>query len=120
MEEIGNCKNKEKSYMSETQELARFAKALAHPARIKIMKYLSQAKSCFTGEFVDVLPLAQSTVSQHVKELKDAGLILASENPHKMSYCISQDNWAKAKLLFEGFFDINFEFSNSDEQNYKH
>lgn len=116
MNRIGKCRNRKKSYMCETQELARFAKALAHPARIKIMKYLSQAKTCFTGDFVDVLPLAQSTVSQHIKELKDAGLIIASENPPKMSYCIDQNNWAKAKSLFEEFFDTNFEFSDSNKK----
>ena len=102
--------------MCETKEMARFAKALAHPARIKILKYLSQANFCFTGDFVDVLPLAQSTVSQHLKELRDAGLLDAYENPPKMRYCINQKNWQKAKSLFAEFFDPNFDFNNKNTE----
>lgn len=94
-------------YLKDTEELARFAKALAHPTRIKIIKYLSEQSFCHTGDLMDYLPLAQSTISQHLKELKDAGLIKGEINPPKVKYCIHQDNWNKAKTLFCDFFDIH-------------
>jgi predicted transcriptional regulator len=95
------------NYLQDTEELARFAKALAHPTRIKIIKYLSEQSFCHTGDLMDYLPLAQSTISQHLKELKEAGLIKGEINPPKVKYCINQDNWAKAKTLFCDFFDIH-------------
>ena len=88
--------------------LARFAKALGHPIRLTILQYLDKQSSCFTGDLVDVLPVAQSTVSQHLKELKDAGLIQGEVNPPKVKYCIHQENWEKAKELFCNFLDIDF------------
>ncbi len=100
-----NCRNRRKTYMCETRQLACFAKALGHPARIKILKFLSHAEFCYTGDFVKVLPLAQSTVSQHLKELNEAELIIAREIPPKTLYCINKRNWEKAKKLFEEFFD---------------
>ncbi|MFN3666588.1 MAG: ArsR/SmtB family transcription factor, partial [Sediminibacterium sp.] len=63
------------AFAKKEQDLAAFAKALAHPARIAILKVLAQKNACICGEIVEVLPLAQSTVSQHLKELKEAGLI---------------------------------------------
>ncbi len=99
-------------YLQETEALARFAKALGHPTRIKIIKYLSEQSYCHTGDLMDYLPLAQSTISQHLKELKDAGLITGEINPPKVKYCIHHQNWQKAKELFCEFFDINME-SNS-------
>ena len=116
MKKNKNCKNKQKNYMCRTKELARFAKALGHPARIKILKYLSLADFCYTGDFVEVLPLAQSTVSQHLKELKEAGLINAYENPPKMRYCLNKKNWQKAQRLFAEFFDSNIDFLNTNEE----
>ena len=98
-------------YQLETEELARFAKALGHPTRIKIIKYLSEQSFCHTGDLMDYLPLAQSTISQHLKELKDAGLITGEINPPKVKYCIDHENWQKAKVLFCDFFDINLEGS---------
>jgi len=95
------------NYSIETEELAKFAKALGHPTRIKIIKYLSSQSYCHTSELLDFLPLAQSTVSQHLKELKDAGLIRGEINPPKVKYCIDQVNWQKAKELFCAFFDID-------------
>ncbi len=92
------------NYNDDTEELARFAKALGHPTRIEILKYLENQSCCFTGDLVEVFPLAQSTISQHLKELKDAGLIQGELKPPKIKYCINQENWTKAKLLFESFF----------------
>jgi len=83
--------------------LARYAKALGHPARIAILKFLASANTCFCGEIVEELPIAQATVSQHLKELKDAGLIQGCIQPPKVSYCIDTENWKKAKKLFDNF-----------------
>jgi len=90
------------------QELAKYAKALGHPTRIEILNYLDKQSCCFTGDLVEVLPIAQSTISQHLKELKNAGLIKGEVNPPKIRYCIDQENWNKAKSFFCNFFDIDF------------
>ncbi|MGB5647140.1 MAG: metalloregulator ArsR/SmtB family transcription factor [Muriicola sp.] len=89
----------------EDKALARFAKALGHSTRIAILRHLENQSCCFTGDLVEVLPLAQSTISQHLKELKNAGLIKGELNPPKIRYCINKENWKKAKVLFEGFFE---------------
>tara|TARA_R110001583_G_C5652161_1_gene408839 strand:+ start:3268 stop:3600 length:333 start_codon:yes stop_codon:yes gene_type:complete len=91
-------------YLVETEELSRFAKALGHPTRIKILNYLESQSCCFTGDLLEVIPLAQSTISQHLKELKDSGLIKGEVNLPKIKYCIHQENWEKAKNLFHQFF----------------
>ena len=91
-------------YKEDTEALAIFAKALSHPTRIAIIKYLENQSCCFTGDLVDVLPISQSTVSQHLKELKNAGLIQGELNPPRIKYCINQENWRIAKGLFEQFF----------------
>ena len=97
---LGNITHKE-----DTEQLARFAKALGHPTRIAILKHLENQSCCFTGDLVDIFPLAQSTISQHLKELKNAGLIQGELNPPKIKYCINQENWKTAKALFQNFFD---------------
>ena len=79
-------------YQKDTQALARFAKALGHPTRIAILKHLENQSCCFTGDLVEVFPLAQSTISQHLKELKNAGLIQGALKPPKIKYCINQEN----------------------------
>ena len=93
------------NYHETTEELARYAKAISHPTRIAILRHLESQSCCFTGDLVDVFPLAQSTISQHLKELKEAGLIQGELKPPKIKYCINKKNWAKAKLLFHDFFD---------------
>lgn len=75
-------------------ELADFAKAIAHPARIAILRELAKRESCICGEIVEVLPLAQSTVSQHLKALKAAGLIQGTISGAKSCYCINSDRLA--------------------------
>lgn len=92
-------------YKENTEDLARLAKALGHPTRIAILKHLDSQSCCFTGDLVDVFPLAQSTISQHLKELKNAGLIKGELKPPKIKYCINKENWTKAKALFANFFD---------------
>lgn len=84
-------------YSDKEERLARFAKALSHPARIKIMKFLVEQESCFFGEIHEVLPIAKATVSQHLSELKDAGLIQGEIKPPKVKYCINCDNWREAR-----------------------
>jgi len=88
-----------------TEELAQFAKALSHPTRILILKHLEKQSCCFTGDLVDVLPLAQSTISQHLKELKNAGLIQGEINPPRIKYCVTKENWNRAKKLFNELFE---------------
>jgi ArsR family transcriptional regulator len=85
--------------------MARFAKALGHPTRVEILRLLSTQSCCFTGDLVEVLPIAQSTVSQHLKELKNAGLIQGEIDAPKIKYCINKENWQKAKFLFAAFFE---------------
>jgi DNA-binding transcriptional ArsR family regulator len=92
-------------YSESTEQLATIAKALGHPTRIAILKHLENQSCCFTGDLVEVFPLAQSTISQHLKELKNAGLIQGELRPPKIKYCINQENWKKAKELFADFFN---------------
>lgn len=96
--------HKKEEFSQKEQELALFAKALSHPARIAILKVLAQKNECICGELVDVLPLAQSTVSQHLKELKNAGLIDGTIDGPRSCYCI---NW-KAFEKFTNEFSFLF------------
>lgn len=95
-------------YTDDTLMIAKFAKALGHPARIIILKHLSNQSCCFTGDLLEVLPLAQSTISQHLKELKEAGLIIGEVNPPKVKYCINETNWQLAREQFQTLFKEDF------------
>lgn len=92
--------HKKEAFTMKEQELAAFAKALAHPARIAILKVLAQHNECFCGKIVEILPLAQSTVSQHLKELKNAGLITGTVDGPRSCYCI---NWKAFEKFMEEF-----------------
>jgi ArsR family transcriptional regulator, arsenate/arsenite/antimonite-responsive transcriptional repressor len=92
-------------YKNEEIALARFAKALGHPARIAIMNHLSSMSDCCFTDILNGLPIAQSTVSQHLTELKDSGLIKGTIDPPKVKYCIDKENWEKARGLFKQLFD---------------
>jgi len=81
-------------------ELARVAKALGHPARVAIVRLLARDGACICGDIVDRLPLAQATVSQHLKVLKEAGLIRGDVDPPRVCYCIDPQGLARAKALF--------------------
>ena len=105
--------HKKEEFTQKEQDLANFAKAMAHPARIAILKVLAQRNECICGEIVDLLPLAQSTVSQHLKELKTAGLITDTIDGPRSCYCI---NW-KAFEKFNNEF--NFLFDNLKSKNEK-
>lgn len=93
------------AYATRQIELAAYAKALAHPARIAIMEFLHAQGNCYCGDLVSELPIAQSTVSQHLKELREAGLIRATSQLPKVKYCIERERWEAAKKLFCHFFD---------------
>ena len=92
-------------FIKAEQELAAFAKALSHPARIAILKVLAQNNECVCGEIVEVLPLAQSTVSQHLKELKDAGLIKGTVEGPRSCYCINWKAFEKFNQSFNYLFN---------------
>jgi len=84
-------------------QLARYAKALSHPARIKIIEILLQQTCCFSGDMCELLPIARSTLSQHLSELKNAGLIQGEINAPKIKYCLNKENWIKANELISNF-----------------
>lgn len=96
-----------KSYEFRAKEnrLARYAKALAHPARIAILKLLANKATCQCGDIVEELPLSQSTVSQHLKELKEAGLIKGEIEGAKVCYCIDEKEWKRAQVWLNQLFD---------------
>ena len=90
------------NYTQDEEHLALYAKALGHPVRVQILKILNSQSCCYTGDLTDVIPLAQSTISQHLKALKDAGLIQGEIIPPKVKYCLNKENWEKAQSLFKG------------------
>jgi len=85
---------------SDHEQLARFAKALGHPVRAYIIELLSNQSCCFSGDLAEDLPIARSTLSQHLKELKGAGLIQGTIEYPKIRYCINRENWERARTLF--------------------
>lgn len=97
-----------KELTAEQEQLARFAKAMGHPIRIAILEMLANESCCYHGDMSEILPIAKSTLSQHLKELKDAGLIQGTITLPSVRYCINEENWEKAKKMFSTFFtDIN-------------
>lgn len=94
-----------KNYSLDNEQLARFAKAMGHPARITILQFLASLDCCYFGDIHNELPIAKATVSQHLKELKDAGLIQGEIETPKVKYCINQANWELAKVYFNEFFN---------------
>ena len=88
-------------FSREQKQLARFARALGHPVRIYIMELLSKQSCCYSGDLSEDLPIAKSTLSQHLKELKEAGLIQGEIEAPKIKYCVNTDNWEKARSLFK-------------------
>ncbi|MBK7625691.1 MAG: winged helix-turn-helix transcriptional regulator [Bacteroidales bacterium] len=98
---------KVKVYTEKQERLARYSKALGHPARVFIMEFLvkNTDKCCYSSDMVEELPIARSTLSQHLKELKNAGLIQGEINPPYIKYCINKENWADAREMFGQFFN---------------
>ncbi len=95
-----------KKYSPEDVKIAQFAKALGHPARIAIIRHLASLETCCFNEISKVIPLADSTVSQHLSELKNAGLIQGSFDPPRVQYCINYDNWKVARKYLKTFTKI--------------
>ena len=91
-------------YTLEQEQIARFAKAMGHPARMAILEFLAKQDCCFFGDIHEELPIAKATVSQHLKELKEAGLIQGEIETPKVKYCINRENWKIASMLFSKFF----------------
>ena len=88
---------KTEKFTSAQNRLAQVTKALGHPARIAILEVLIRRRSCICGDIVEELPLSQSTVSQHLKELKSVGLIKGEVEGPKVCYCIDEDQWKEAR-----------------------
>lgn len=91
-------------FSRQQNDLATIAKALAHPARIAILQYLRKKNACVCGDLVDELGLAQATTSQHLKELKNAGMIQGTIEGVSVCYCLDAKTWKHYRELFNGFF----------------
>ncbi|MDP4266193.1 MAG: winged helix-turn-helix domain-containing protein [Bacteroidota bacterium] len=98
---------KEKYYTDTQEKMARYAKAMGHPVRMFILDFLADNlnKCCYSGDMAENLPIARSTLSEHLKELKNAGLIQGEIEQPKIRYCINRENWEEAKKMFSQFFD---------------
>jgi DNA-binding transcriptional ArsR family regulator len=97
--------SKTEDFTIKQNKIAMYSNALAHPARVAILQILSKKQKCICGDIVDDLPLSQSTVSQHLKELKEAGFIKANTDGAKVCYCIDDEAWESAKEYLADFFE---------------
>lgn len=97
---------KTEAFSTELQGLAKFAKAISHPARLAILQYLAETKTCISGDISDYLPLSRSTVSQHLNDLKELGLIKGEIDGLKVNYCLCGSNIDKYKRMFDTFFEV--------------
>lgn len=100
------CCVKNEEYTKLQKDVAKFAKAFSHPARVTIMELLVKKCNCICNDLVESLPLAQSTVSQHLKVLKDAGLIDGIEKAPAIEYHLNVENWSRAKRVMKDFFGV--------------
>ena len=89
--------------LNRQKKTARYAKAMGHPIRIYVLELLSKQSCCYSGDLSDILPIAKSTLSQHLKELKAAGLIQGEIEAPRIKYCINKENWEEARKLFDIF-----------------
>lgn len=96
---------KTEEFTVKDNKLAKYAKALAHPARVAILQILIRTQDCICGDIVEELPLSQSTVSQHLKELKEARLIKGNIDGASVCYCIDEKGWEEAKTYLKTLFD---------------
>lgn len=90
----------------EQKKIARYAKAMGHPIRMYVLQLLANQSCCYSGNLTEDLPIAKSTLSQHLKELKDAGLIQGEIEAPKIKYCINKENWKEAQDLFKSFLKV--------------
>lgn len=96
---------KTEEFTIKDNKLAKYAKALAHPARIAILQLLIKKQACICGDIVEQVPLSQSTISQHLKELKDSGLIKGDIDGAKVCYCIDEKEWETARIYITALFE---------------
>lgn len=101
--EIRTLMSLQKTITEEQKKMARYAKAMGHPVRMYVLELLSKQACCYSGDLSDILPIAKSTLSQHLKELKEAGLIQGEIEAPRVKYCINRENWQKAQSLFKKF-----------------
>ncbi len=94
-----------KEFSEEQLQISRFAKALSHPVRIAILQLLADQSCCYHGDMSEIIPVAKSTLSQHLNELKEAGLIQGEFTPPTVKYCINKENWQNARELLGTFID---------------
>lgn len=92
-------------FTEEQNKMAQLAKAIAHPARIAILEHMIKTKSCINGDLVLEIGLAQATISQHLRELKEAGIIQGTIEGNRVNYCIHPENWNEIRTIFHSFFD---------------
>ncbi len=96
-----------KEVLTEKQKkIARYAKAMGHPIRMYVLELLSTQSCCYSGDLTEELPIVKSTLSGHLKELKDAGLIQGEIEAPKIKYCINKENWKEAQDLFKEFMQL--------------
>ncbi|MEI7424119.1 MAG: metalloregulator ArsR/SmtB family transcription factor [Prolixibacteraceae bacterium] len=96
--------NKAEKFDNSLQELAQFARVISHPARLAILQYLASTKTCISGDISDFIPLSRTTVSQHLKELRDLGLIHGEIEGLKINYCLCSSTIQRFKVLLNDFF----------------
>ncbi len=90
---------------SDQKKAARYAKAMGHPIRMYVLELLSKQSCCYSGDLSEILPIVKSTLSQHLKELKHAGLIQGEIEAPRIKYCLNKENWAEAQRLFTNFLN---------------
>ncbi len=95
----------ERAYKNSEEQIARYMKALAHPARVAIVRFLASQECCYFGDIHEVLPIAKATVSQHLTELKNSGLIQGEILPPKVKYCINKEAWSEAHALINSLLE---------------
>lgn len=88
------------------KQMARYAKALGHPVRVYIMQLLASQSCCYSGDLSQDLSIAKSTLSQHLKELKESGLIQGEIETPRIKYCVNKENWEEAKKMFKDFWSL--------------
>lgn len=96
---------KKKYYTEEQEKIARFGKAISNPVRVYILDFLANNQCCYSGDMAEELPIARSTLSEHLKELKNAGLIQGEINPPFIKYCLNRENWEVARLMLGRFLN---------------
>ena len=98
--------NTKNTVTEDQKKAARYAKAMGHPVRMYVIELLSKQSCCYSGDLSEILPIAKSTLSQHLKELKNSGLIQGEIETPKVRYCLNKENWKEAQTLFKRFLDI--------------